>query len=102
MDKSSRKPNKKRLAQTPSKPRIGTPTSEVVAGDESALAAEMLRLLVCPLTKQKLDYDIAKSELRSASARLAYPVRGGVPILLPSEARPLSDDEIRNPAAIDD
>ncbi|MDZ7823912.1 MAG: Trm112 family protein [Ahrensia sp.] len=54
----------------------------------------MLQLLVCPLTKHGLEFDAAKSELKSKSARLAYPVRGGIPILLPSEARPLEDNEI--------
>lgn len=51
----------------------------------------MLELLVCPLTKGPLTYDAERSELISKAARLAYPVRGGVPILLPSEARPLED-----------
>lgn len=51
----------------------------------------MLELLVCPLTKGPLTYDADRCELISRAARLAYPVRGGVPILLPSEARPLED-----------
>lgn len=51
----------------------------------------MLELLVCPLTKGPLTYDAERSELISKAARLAYPVRGGVPILLPSEARSLED-----------
>jgi uncharacterized protein len=48
---------------------------------------KMLELLVCPLTKGNLAYDRERSELVSRLARLAYPVRDGIPILLPSEAR---------------
>ncbi|MCJ8308348.1 MAG: Trm112 family protein [Rhizobiaceae bacterium] len=51
----------------------------------------MLELLVCPQTKGALDYDEAAQELISKKAKLAYPVRDGVPILLISEARPLED-----------
>jgi uncharacterized protein len=48
---------------------------------------KMLELLVCPLTKGNLTYDREHHELISPLARLAYPVREGIPILLPSEAR---------------
>lgn len=58
------------------------------------LDSKMLQLLVCPLTKQNLEFDVKKSELKSVSARLAYPIRGGIPILLPSEARALDDKEL--------
>ena len=50
---------------------------------------KMLELLVCPLTKGSLDYDREHSELISQKAKLAYPVREGIPILLASEARTL-------------
>jgi uncharacterized protein YbaR (Trm112 family) len=50
---------------------------------------KMLELLVCPLTKGSLDYDREHSELISKKAKLAYPVREGIPILLASEARTL-------------
>ncbi|QYM71766.1 Trm112 family protein [Pseudochrobactrum sp. Wa41.01b-1] len=50
---------------------------------------KMLELLVCPLTKGVLDYDREHSELISKKAKLAYPVREGIPILLASEARSL-------------
>lgn len=53
---------------------------------------KMLDLLVCPLTKAQLHYDRSANELVSEAAGLAYPVRGGVPILLPSEARALRDE----------
>lgn len=58
------------------------------------LDSKMLQLLVCPLTKQNLELDEKKCELKSVSARLAYPIRGGIPILLPSEARALDDKEL--------
>jgi uncharacterized protein len=51
----------------------------------------MLELLVCPLTKSSLRYDDKKNELVSEAARLAYPIRDGIPIMLPSEARKLED-----------
>jgi hypothetical protein len=53
----------------------------------------LLEVLVCPMTHGPLTYDRAKGELVSKSARLAYPVRDGVPILLPEEARPLEEGE---------
>ena len=52
---------------------------------------KLLELLVCPLTKESLDYDPARQELVSRQARLAYPIRDGIPIMLPEEARPLTD-----------
>jgi uncharacterized protein YbaR (Trm112 family) len=55
---------------------------------------KLLELLVCPVTKGRLSYDRARQELVSRGARLAYPVRDGIPILLESEARTLTDDEI--------
>jgi hypothetical protein len=57
---------------------------------------KLLELLVCPVTKGSLEYDREKSELISRSARLAYPIRDGIPVLLEMEARPLSDQELEN------
>ena len=54
----------------------------------------LLELLVCPVTKGPLDYHREQQELRSRSARLAYPVRDGIPILLENEARTLTDAEL--------
>jgi len=54
---------------------------------------KLLELLVCPLTKATLRYDREKQELVSRSSGLAYPIRGGIPIMLPGEARELSDEE---------
>lgn len=61
---------------------------------------KLLELLVCPVTKGPLDFDREAQELLSRSARLAYPVRHGIPILLENEARPLSDEEIDKLAAL--
>ena len=55
---------------------------------------KLLELLVCPVTKGPLDFDREKNELISRSARLAYPVRDGIPIMLENEARTLSDEEL--------
>lgn len=60
---------------------------------------KLLELLVCPVTKGPLDVDQERQELLSRSARLAYPVRNGIPILLESEARALSDEELEQLAA---
>ncbi|GAC1525084.1 MAG: Trm112 family protein [Ramlibacter sp.] len=55
---------------------------------------KLLELLVCPVTKGHLDYDRVRQELISRSARLAYPLRDGIPVLLEEEARLLSDEEL--------
>lgn len=54
-----------------------------------AVDPRLLEILVCPVTKGPLEYDRARGELVSKGARLAYPIRDGVPILLPEEAREL-------------
>ena len=51
----------------------------------------LLEVLVCPVTRASLRYDEARQELVSEAASLAYPVRDGVPVMLPEEARPLSE-----------
>jgi uncharacterized protein len=51
----------------------------------------LLEILVCPLTKTTLEYDAEAQELISRAAKLAYPIRDGIPIMLPDEARPLDD-----------
>ncbi len=50
---------------------------------------KLLEILVCPLTKSTLEYDAEKQELISRKAKLAYPIRDGIPIMLPEEARKL-------------
>lgn len=54
----------------------------------------LLDILVCPVTKGPLIYDRQREELVSKSARLAYPIRDGVPVMLEDEARILSDEEV--------
>lgn len=54
---------------------------------------KLLEILVCPVTKGALIYDRVRQELVSRSAGLAYPIREGIPIMLPGEARELSDEE---------
>ena len=54
----------------------------------------LLEILVCPVTKEKLIYDKVKNELVSKSAKLAYPIKEGIPIMLESEARRISDEEL--------
>lgn len=54
---------------------------------------KLLEILVCPATKDRLVYRKEASELLSRKARLAFPVRDGIPIMLVSEARPLTDEE---------
>ena len=57
---------------------------------------KLLELLVCPVTKGPLVYNPEKAELVSRSARLAYPVRDGIPVLLEVEARTLTDEELES------
>jgi len=54
---------------------------------ESTVDPKLLEILVCPLTKGPLEFDSGKQELISRSAKLAYPIRDGIPIMLPEEAR---------------
>jgi uncharacterized protein YbaR (Trm112 family) len=54
---------------------------------------KLLEILVCPLTKTTLIYDREKQELVSKAAGLAYPIRNGIPVMLPGEARELTDAE---------
>ena len=55
----------------------------------NSIDPKLLEILVCPLTKGQLEYDAEHQELISRSAKLAYPIRGGIPIMLPEEARRL-------------
>jgi uncharacterized protein YbaR (Trm112 family) len=63
------------------------------AVQEVEVDPRLLEVLVCPVTHGPLEFDRAKGELISRSARLAYPIRDGVPIMLPEEARDLADGE---------
>ena len=63
-------------------------TSEAKTG---GVDPKLLEVLVCPLTKTSLDYDAQSQELISRAAGLAYPIRDGIPVMLPEEARKLDD-----------
>ncbi|HSI37756.1 MAG TPA: Trm112 family protein [Methylotenera sp.] len=54
---------------------------------------KLLQILVCPVTKGPLTYNKTTNELISKSARLAYPIKDGIPVMLEDEARKLADDE---------
>ena len=58
-----------------------------VPPQQSRVDPRLLEVLVCPLTRETLEYDAARQELISRGARLAYPIRDGIPIMLPEEAR---------------
>ncbi|HET7885222.1 MAG TPA: Trm112 family protein [Bradyrhizobium sp.] len=54
---------------------------------EGTVDPKLLEILVCPMTKGPLEYDASRQELISRAAKLAYPIRDGIPIMLPEEAR---------------
>jgi len=56
--------------------------------------AKLLDILVCPITKGALVYDREKQELISRAARLAYPIRDGIPVMLEEEARKLTEEDL--------
>ena len=63
------------------------------AADHAAVDPRLLEVLVCPVSRGPLTYDRNRAELISKTARLAYPVRDGVPVMLAGEARPLAENE---------
>ena len=69
------------------------PSATSPTDPHSEVDPKLLEILVCPLTKGPLRYDAAAQELISDKARLAYPIRDGIPIMLVDEARPLAEDE---------
>ena len=71
-----------------------TPDDAAGKGDNQTVDPKLLELLVCPKTRQPLEYDAQKQELISRAARLAYPIREGIPIMLVEEARELDDEEL--------
>ena len=64
-----------------------SPITSPAPGGATAVDRRLLEILVCPLTKTSLSYDAARQELVSEAAKLAYPIRDGIPIMLPEEAR---------------
>ncbi|WP_432285969.1 Trm112 family protein [Aminobacter sp. BA135] len=70
----------------------------MVETNKRDIDVKLLELLACPLTKGPLKWDAERGELVSRLAKLAYPVRDGIPVMLPSEARQIGDQEA-NPGA---
>ncbi|MBX3489687.1 MAG: Trm112 family protein [Parvibaculum sp.] len=68
-----------------------TETQESARGQRMEVDPKLLEILVCPVTKTTLRYDREKQELISEKARLAFPIRDGIPIMLVDEARSLDD-----------
>ncbi|WP_167449067.1 Trm112 family protein [Mesorhizobium hawassense] len=66
-------------------------------GRKADVDPKLLELLACPLTKGPLTWDPERSELVSRVAKLAYPVRDGIPVMLPSEARTISAEDMLTP-----
>ena len=66
-------------------------------GRKAEIDPKLLELLACPLTKGPLSWDPERSELVSRVAKLAYPVRDGIPVMLPSEARSISAEDMLAP-----
>ena len=83
------------MTDTPEPEKAGAPAP---AQDSAPRRADpkVLQILVCPVTKTPLHYDEARQELISRAARLAYPIRDGIPIMMAEEARTVDDDELRN------
>ncbi len=76
------------MPMDPSEPApLPVPTS----GEPTRVDPRLLEILVCPVTRATLSYDAARQELISRAAKLAYPIRDGIPIMLPEEARRLED-----------
>lgn len=64
------------------------------SGKKATVDPKLLELLACPLTKGPLSWDAERGELVSRLAKLAYPIRDGIPIMLPSEARTLTLEDM--------
>jgi uncharacterized protein YbaR (Trm112 family) len=86
VDTGSREENASTETRTNTKPEtkaMSSPPERL----EGTVDPKLLEILVCPLTKGPLEFDVARQELISRSAKLAYPIRDGIPIMLPEEAR---------------
>ncbi|MBN9471735.1 MAG: Trm112 family protein [Bosea sp.] len=68
---------------------MSTQNKSGVAATAPRIDPKLLEILVCPVSKTTLEYDAARQELISRAAKLAYPIRNGIPIMLPEEARQL-------------
>ncbi|NJL50434.1 MAG: Trm112 family protein [Blastochloris sp.] len=75
------------MTEQPATPE--TPATDAPERRAGSVDPKLLEILVCPVTKGPLEYDAASQELVSRAARLAYPIRDGIPIMLADEARKL-------------
>jgi len=74
-----------------SDPNATAPPASPSPVEPTRIDPRLLEILVCPLTRATLEYDSRRQELISRAAKLAYPIRDGIPIMLPEEARALED-----------
>lgn len=74
-----------------SDPNPLAPATAPGPAEPTRIDPRLLEILVCPLTRATLEYDSKRQELISRAAKLAYPIRDGIPIMLPEEARALED-----------
>jgi uncharacterized protein len=72
-------------------PSPGLPALTPEPVEPTRIDPRLLEILVCPLTRATLSYDAERQELISRAAKLAYPIRDGIPIMLPEEARRLEE-----------
>jgi uncharacterized protein len=72
-------------------PEASTSLTPSVPPEPTRIDPRLLETLVCPVTRATLEYDSKRQELISRAAKLAYPIRDGIPIMLPEEARPLEE-----------
>jgi uncharacterized protein YbaR (Trm112 family) len=90
--KADRRCSEPPIAKGPNHPQAPKTKSQTMnETTERPVDRRLLELLVCPVTKSTLEYDAEAQELISRSAKLAYPIRNGIPIMLPDEARKLED-----------
>ena len=75
-------------------PRLEIPNEFPPERLDSTVDPKLLEILVCPITKGPLEFDASRQELISRSAKLAYPIRDGIPIMLPEEAQ---EDRLTRP-----
>ena len=67
-------------------------SAKATSGETREIDPKLLEILVCPVSRTRLTYDREKGELVSKAAKLAYPIRDGVPIMLAGEARDIQDE----------
>jgi len=73
--------------------RVSSTVEATTAPAKEGVDPKLLELLVCPLTKSTLEYDAEAQELISRGAGLAFPIRDGIPVMLPEEARKMPEEE---------